>query len=210
MNAVLKRTLVILSVILMAEVLITGWTISGNHSAYAIDRRGQTPKMMAVVDLPYKPAVGIGITSKPATPEVIAELESVSREAMTDGWAPEEFYYDAGNEVEAISYTDVGNFNVSSGECISASEFQRNGIYFGDNGYSYTYYSERVLPGGGLDIPGRHVNDEGYICDVNGNLCIASDDLPKGTVMDIPFGTGTAVVYDCGSGSGNIDVYVSW
>lgn len=97
------------------------------------------------------------------------------------------------------------------GAWISGSDLMFNGVHYDNgSGYSYTYYSENVLPGGGLDIPGRHTNDEGYVCDGDGNICIASDDLAKGTVVNVPFGDGTAVVYDCGSGYGNLDVYVSW
>lgn len=66
------------------------------------------------------------------------------------------------------------------------------------------------MPGGGLDIPGRHVGESGYICDENENICIASDNLPRLTVVDIPFGNGVGVVYDTGSGWGNLDMYVTW
>ena len=46
--------------------------------------------------------------------------------------------------------------------------------------------------------------------DGDGNLCLASNDLPYGTVVNVPFGSGTAVVYDCGCSSGILDVYVAW
>ena len=77
-----------------------------------------------------------------------------------------------------------------------------------DDGTMYTWYSENVLPGGGLDIPGRSVNEDGYVVDGDGNLCVASSDYDKGTVLDTPF--GTAVVYDSGCASGTVDVYTSW
>lgn len=105
--------------------------------------------------------------------------------------------------------SDCVNANVD-GNWYSASNFMTSGRLYDGSGWSYTYYSEKVLPGGGLSIPGRHVGDEGYVMDGDGNLCIASDDLAYGTAVSVPFGSGTAVVYDCGSGSGNLDVYVSW
>ena len=73
-------------------------------------------------------------------------------------------------------------------------------------GWRYTYYEESVLPGGGLDIPGRH-HDEGRVCDIDGYVCVASSDLPFGTVVDTPVGMGK--VYDCGCDSGIIDIYLA-
>lgn len=114
-------------------------------------------------------------------------------------------------EDEESSYVGGGYENANvDGAWISSGDFQYNGVHSDSSGWSYTYYSENVLPGGGLDIPGRHVDDEGYVCDADGNICIASDDLEYGTVVSVPFGSGTAVVYDSGSGSGNLDIYTSW
>ncbi len=79
-------------------------------------------------------------------------------------------------------------------------------VYF--NGHKETYYSQRVLPGYGLNIPGRHVASDGTIRDANGNLCLASSDHPKGTVVQTSLGTG--VVYDSGCASGTIDIYTDW
>ena len=76
-----------------------------------------------------------------------------------------------------------------------------------DGGYRYTWYSERVLPGGGLNIPGRH-SDGNFVRDENNYLCVASNDLSYGTVIETPW--GTAKVYDSGCASGTIDIYVSW
>lgn len=79
-------------------------------------------------------------------------------------------------------------------------------VYF--NGHRETYYSQRVLPGYGLKIPGRHVASDGTVRDANGYLCLASSDHPKGTVVETSLGTG--VVYDCGCASGTIDIYTDW
>ena len=80
-------------------------------------------------------------------------------------------------------------------------------IYWG--GYRWTWYSEKVLPGGGLQIPGRYVDENGYVCDENGYICLASSELGWGTVVDTPFGK-SGCVYDSGPSSGTLDVYVSW
>ena len=90
----------------------------------------------------------------------------------------------------------------------SASYFCRMGVIYW-NGWRWTWYSERVLPGYGLRIPGRYTDYNGYVRDENGYICIASDDLDYGTVVSTPFG-GYGKVYDCGAGYGTLDVYVGW
>ncbi len=79
-------------------------------------------------------------------------------------------------------------------------------VYF--NGHRETYYSQRVLPGHGLNIPGRHVAQDGTIRDENGYICVASSDYPKGTIVETSLGTGK--VYDSGCASGTIDIYTDW
>ena len=39
-----------------------------------------------------------------------------------------------------------------------------------------TYYSQKVLPGGGLAIPGRHIASDGTIRDKDNYIVVASDD----------------------------------
>lgn len=90
----------------------------------------------------------------------------------------------------------------------TASQFKRLGVIKW-NGWRWTWYSERVLPGGGLTIPGRHNDENGYICDENDYICVASSVLSKGTVVDTPFGK-QGKVYDCGCDADVLDVYVGW
>lgn len=79
-------------------------------------------------------------------------------------------------------------------------------VYY--NGHRETYYSQRVLPGYGLSIPGRHVASDGTIRDIDNYICVASSDLPKGTLVDTSLGMGK--VYDSGCASGTIDIYTDW
>lgn len=78
-------------------------------------------------------------------------------------------------------------------------------IYWG--GWRFTWYSENVLPGGGLSISGRW-SDGNFVRDAYGNICVASSDLPYGTAVMTPWGPG--MVYDSGCDSGTIDIYTSW
>lgn len=89
----------------------------------------------------------------------------------------------------------------------SASYFRNMGVIWW-NGWRWTWYSERVLPGTGLNIPGRHT-EGGYVRDGERYICLASDALDYGAVIETPFGT-YGKVYDSGCGYDTIDVYVGW
>lgn len=73
------------------------------------------------------------------------------------------------------------------------------------SGYKFTYYSQSVLPGGGLRIPGRHVNESGYVADEDGYIVLANS-APRGTVIPTPFGY-YGKVYDRGTSGNHFDVY---
>ena len=75
--------------------------------------------------------------------------------------------------------------------------------------YTYTWYSQRVLPGGGLNIPERHLNEYGLVVDKDEYVVLASDDFFKSAVLNTPIGI-KGKVYDTGSGVGNLDIYCDW
>ena len=89
----------------------------------------------------------------------------------------------------------------------NANSLRHNGT-MDRGGWHYTYYSQKVLPGWGLDIPGRHVGLADMVMDKHGYVCVASSSLSKGTVLETPF--GMAKVYDTGCPYGTIDVYTNW
>ena len=78
------------------------------------------------------------------------------------------------------------------------------------NGHRETYYSEKVLPGTSLNIPGRHVADDGTIRDGDGFICVAADPGYMGRGSILMTSVGPAKVYDSGCAYGTIDIYVSW
>lgn len=92
----------------------------------------------------------------------------------------------------------------SSTRRYSLRDLQFHGI-INWNGYKYTYYSQRVLPGPGLRIPGRHVNANGFVADKDGYIVVAND-RPKGTIVPTPFGA-MGKVYDRGTYGNHIDIY---
>lgn len=104
--------------------------------------------------------------------------------------------------IESVEATTTAN------TYYTASDFKYLGV-IDYNNYRWTWYSQRVLPGGGLDIPGRHVDEDGYVCDEEDYICLASCDLPKGTIIDTPLGK-QGKIYDYCLIPGIIDTYVDW
>lgn len=81
-------------------------------------------------------------------------------------------------------------------------------VYF--NGHRETYYSQKVLPGYGLKIPGRHVASDGTIRDSSNYICVAANlsEYRRGQVVQTSLGPGK--VYDTGCAKGTIDIYTDW
>lgn len=77
-------------------------------------------------------------------------------------------------------------------------------------GMQYTFYSQSVLPGYGLNIPGRHVSAAGFVCDADGYIVLASDYYARGTVINTPFGAPGRVYDAFGTGqpAWRFDVYI--
>lgn len=98
--------------------------------------------------------------------------------------------------------------SVSCKTVYTAKTFKRMGVIKW-NGWKWTWYSQKVLPGGGLKIPGRHVDKNNYVCDKNGYIVLSSSSLKKGTVIKTPFGK-KGKVYDTGCARGVVDVYTNF
>ncbi len=98
--------------------------------------------------------------------------------------------------------------NLSTKAIYGPGYFRTQGV-INWNGWRWTWYSQRVLPGPGLRIPGRHVDDSGFVCDGNDNICLASTKLSKGTIVPTPFGKN-GKIYDSGCAYNTLDVYVDW
>lgn len=131
-----------------------------------------------------------------------AEEELKRREAAAQKAAQEAAKKE--KAAQASKNTSSGGYDMPSGNGVLTKKKGVN--YF--NGHRETYYSQKVLPGGGLKIPGRHVASDGTIRDADGYICVASSDYPKGTVVQTSLGAGK--VYDTGCASGTIDLYTDW
>ncbi|MFM1602288.1 hypothetical protein ABGF26_04030 [Helcococcus ovis] len=92
------------------------------------------------------------------------------------------------------SVEDLPAIKSSSPQKYKIDRFEWLGVIYW-NRNKFTYYSERVLPGGGLDIPGR-ITRNGFVTDKDGYIVLASNILvKKGTIIDTPFGA-QGKVYD--------------
>ena len=136
----------------------------------------------------------------------ISELEAQFNEVVNAGEA-------AKADAEALAAQQATTYTASSGSSSgyysssnydgSYYDFLRAGIVY-DNGNKFSYYSQSVLPGGGLNIPGRHT-DGGFVKDGDGYIVLANS-APNGTVISTPWGDGK--VYDKGTSGNHYDVYV--
>ncbi len=194
-----------------------------NCSASAYNNTVYTTDYLRVREAPSLDAAIIDVVSPGTAVQQIQKLDNGWSEVIYNGsvyymfsyYLTDDFEDEYENEnyyeenIEYVVYDNDYDENTYVNEIISANDFRFNGEEFWGN-YRWTYYSEQVLPGGGLDIPGRHTDSNGYVCDENDNICLASDFLEKGTVVSTPFGKD-GKVYDCGCGDNiTLDVYVNW
>lgn len=170
------------------------------------------------------------VSDKAAADQAKADADAAVSEAQTARDAAEQAYDAALKEQEEVrkkaaaasasassSSSSVANASsiVTSGDSSSSgdgyltvSQLKFRGVVY-YNGWRLTYYSQSVLPGGGLDIPGRHVED-GFVCDSDGRISVACSTLPKGTIVKLPFVNHTeGVVRDSGCAAGTLDIYTS-
>lgn len=202
----IKQALIIIGIVLII-LIILGVTMSA--SAYA--------PQADIIET-------VAPTTTVMTTSVITTVEETTKETktVTATELPIEKASEENNEEnnyleeEPIEYEDnyveenyiVDNNSYSSSAAYSPSDLQFSGVlYWG--GWRWTWYSEQILPGYGLNIPGRYTDGDGFVCDGDGYICLASSSLSKGTIVDTPFDRA-GKVYDCGCASNVLDVYVNW
>lgn len=145
-----------------------------------------------------------------STEEAILETETSSPEEIETFLIKE----DETSYVEETEYVYIEETEssteviVENSSIYSPEDLQTMGV-IDWGGWTWTYYSEKVLPGEGLYLPGRNTDENGFICDGDGYICLASTALSWGTIVDTPFGK-QGKVYDSGCDSHILDVYVSW
>lgn len=136
--------------------------------------------------------------------EAMQKFDSILEEINNERYAQEQALL---AEQLAAESSQSQRQESSHEEYTSSNNFKSQGVVHW-NDTRYTWYSQNVLPGGGLDIPGRHVGGDDFIYDDDEYIVIASSDHAYGTVVETPFGQGK--VYDTGCDSGTIDVYTNY
>ena len=154
------------------------------------------------------PSTTVAPTTAPKPKATEPITESKEENSYVDSVEDNGGSNDYSSENYDVNYNTYDNYN--SDAIYSSSEFQNTGV-IDWGGYKWTYYSELILPGEGLDIPGRHTTEDGYVCDGDGYVVLAADlnMLPRYSIVDTPFGR-TGKVYDTGCSYGTLDVYVGW
>lgn len=167
------------------------------------------------------------VSDKAAADQAKADADAAVSEAQTARDAAEQAYDAALKEQQearkkaaatsasassgvanASSIVTSGDGSSSGDGYLTVSQLKFRGVVY-YNGWRLTYYSQSVLPGGGLNIPGRHVED-GFVCDSDGRISVACSTLPKGTIVKLPFVNHTeGVVRDSGCAAGTLDIYTS-
>lgn len=93
----------------------------------------------------------------------------------------------------------------------TARQFRQRGVIRW-GGKKWTWYTQRILPGYGLHIPGRHLDKNGFVCDKDDYIVVAITRSARKSrlVVPTPFGK-YGKCYDCGGGgSAWRDVYCNW
>ena len=149
------------------------------------------------------------VTTSEESDKTLQQVDRFIEEHETTGAKYKRSISEVELETVSLSYTEPELSNTADNfDVMTPEEFQEAGV-IDWNGWRFTYYSEQVLPGDGLQIPGRW-SDGTFVRDENGYLCVACNDLEQGTVVATPF--GEAIVYDWVGDDvhGLIDIYVSW
>ena len=139
---------------------------------------------------------------KEAAEKAKAEAEKAKKEAEEKEAADEAKREDEERIADELKAQETAKTE----KLFGLDEFMFRGVVYW-SGYKFTYYSEKVLPGGGLRIPGRHTNADGYVSDGEGYIVLAGD-APIGAVFETPFGY-KGKIYDRGTSGNHLDVYIS-
>lgn len=128
---------------------------------------------------------------------IVEELETAMKESI------------ASQRESVKGFHQTENFQMENSPVYSSTNgLTKSGGVNWHNGRKETWYSQRVLPGGGLNIPGRYVASDGTIRDADGYIVVAASDLPYGSVVNTSLGSGK--VYDTGCAPGVTDIYTDW
>lgn len=168
-------------------------------------------------------AVPVQKKEQAAEPEIAEETKEEPKEEIKEEQEKTEPVIELAQADPTIPYEQMTNEDLKSSIANGTYKLESTAIYNTNankltkskgvvyyNNHKETYYSENKLPGNSLNIPGRHVADDGTVRDGDGYICVAANSsyMSKGTVVKTSL--GPAKVYDSGCASGTIDIYTNW
>lgn len=204
----MRRTKLISCLTLVVAIMMLSIGMLVQNNTYA----KVTLEKIEAIDM--KSAVASALNVKEANKEevkpVLELTSNIEMETTPAAYIRIEKVFSEISTEEAIAALNDGTLRLEYSSIYSSNGLSKSkgAMYF--NGHRETYYSEKILPGTGLNIPGRHVADDGTIRDGDGYICVAADSgyLPRGSVLITSL--GPAKVYDSGCAYGTVDIYVSW
>ena len=135
-----------------------------------------------------------------ATEEIIETTEAVIEKPT------EETFVEASGEeyFEGVKLQYSAPYNITDNKLTAT----KGVVKF--NGHKECYYTQTLLPGKTLYLPGRHVAEDGTIRDGDGYICVAADlkFFPRYSKVMTSLGPGK--VYDTGCAYGTVDIYTDW
>jgi len=175
----------------------SGWDIIEYGGYYYFiwcgDITDTEPVIETTTEAPTTEVVTEAVTEAPATETLVTEAPTPATEEQ---------------KIVEVDDTEAPVPAESTEAYWSPESFRFSGVvYMG--GYAWTWYTERILPGEGLAIPGRYTDGDGFVCDGDGYIVLASCDLARGTVITTPVGRA-GKVYDYCPTSGVVDIYTNW
>lgn len=101
---------------------------------------------------------------------------------------------------------NIQNQQYNTNNHVLLNDFIYNGIIYYQN-YKFTYASQKVAPGKGLNIPGRHVQN-GFVVDKDNYIVLGAHPDLRYNIYDTPFGQ-KGKVYDAGPiNKSHLNVYL--
>lgn len=205
---------------------VSASTLVGTESAVPVPESRVISKTTDVVMVGSTPTEVAKATPEVEETKTLKSNEEIANEVISGLWGNgddrRQRLLDAGYDPDAIQKIVESKIPKLTKEKVTVAKTANNGgavltksggvCYNNPYGYKETWYSQKVLPGGGLKIPGRHVDDRGLVCDIDGYICVAINvndkRFPYGSMIQTSL--GMAKVYDHGCAPGVIDVYVNW
>ena len=139
-------------------------------------------------------------------PSIVEQIAADVEQREAERIAAEEQAAAEAAAAEEAAYWEAYYAEQSYSTSYSGDGFMQEGVRSGVDSATETWYSSNAAYH--YRTSEWSPDDEGYYRDSDGYYVVASNDYPEGSVVTTS--KGEAKVYDSGTDSGNIDMYVNW